>query len=211
MYRREYVSKARRSPTVGTLPATKADKPRQTKNLRTLIIIFNLIVSTTFGQLPYRQNLSSATNSVLTKMDSLFIGSNSVEFRTIGEGSKISDKYLLYADLTKVATEKELLLILDNKDENAAIRGYAYMGYVYVCDKEKKNEKQFNYKFTVYVLSGCLGGTYTFPLFVKKVHTRRPFDPNPRKFVVDQEEKEAIKTENKIRKEQGENERKKDD
>jgi hypothetical protein len=136
-------------------------------------------------------------------MDSVINGSNAVEFRTVGEASRISDRYLLYAELTKVATEKELLAILDCKKENSAIRGYAYMGYVFLCDTEKKKEKAFNYKFSVFVLSGCLGGTYTFPLFVKKVHTRRPFDPYPKKFVVDPEEKEAIKSENKIREEQG--------
>ena len=76
------------------------------------------------------------------------------------------------------------------------------MAYVYLCDKEKKKEKQFNYKFTVFVLSGCIGGTCSFPTFVKKVHTRRPFDPNPRKFVADPDEKDVIKLENKIREEQ---------
>lgn len=158
--------------------------------------------SVALGQLAYRQNLTPETSSILSKMDSLLNGSNCVEFRTIGEASKISERYLLYAELTKVAKEKELLSILDSKDENAAIRGYAYMGYVYICDKEKKKEKQFNYKFTVRVLSGCLGGTYSFPHFVEKVHTRRPYDPVPRKFPIDPQEKEAIKKENEIRKEQ---------
>jgi hypothetical protein len=168
--------------------------------MRVLIIIINIITTATFGQVAYRQTLSLETNSTLSKMDSLLHGS--IEFRTIGEASELSNKYLLYAELTKVAKEKELLLILNCKDENSAIRGYAYMGYVYICDKEKKKEKQFNYKFTVDVLSGCLEGTYTFPLFVKKVHTRRPFDPVPRKFLIDSEEEKAIKMENKIRKEQ---------
>jgi len=175
--------------------------------MRTLIIIFSILTLTTFGQTAdlssARKNLSFETNLVLTKLDSIVGNSTTLEFRTIGEGSRISNMYLTYAELTKVATEVELLSILANQKEKSVVRGYAYMAYVYLCDKEKKKEKQFNYNFTLKVFSGCLVNPYTFSSFVGKVHTRSPFDPYPRKFVVDPEEKEAIKVENKIQKEQG--------
>jgi hypothetical protein len=150
-----------------------------------------------------RTHCSDGTKLALDKMDSLFKGERGVEFKYIGEAGKKSKMYMLYADLLKVATEKELMDILDCEQETVSVRGYAYMAYVYLCDKEKKKEKQFNYNFSVFVLNGCIGSNCSFPAFVKKVHSRRAFDPDPPKYIVNSEEKQVIEMENKIRKEQG--------
>lgn len=156
-----------------------------------------------------RQKYTPDTKTLLSRFDSLFIVKDStLEFKTIGDGGKLSDKYILYGELLKVANENELLSILDDKAEIPTMRGYAYMAYALNCEKNKQKEKPFNYSFKLHTVKGCLGYTMTFDRFRKYCRERNGYEPNPKRYFVDPEEKKAIKEENKIRKEQGENERK---
>ncbi len=180
--------------------------------MKNLIIILIFVSNSLFGQAykKYRESFSLETKQVLNRLDSLMCRDTlskcegQVESRTIGDGGTISKKYLQYAALVNAATEKELLVILDNSKETAAIRGYALMAYVYKCEKDGKKEKLFNYKFNLNMQVGCLGGTYTFPEFNRKIRVRRLYDPIPSYFVRDAIEQEVIRLENEIRKEQGE-------
>jgi hypothetical protein len=177
-------------------------------NRRTEIKIIS-INGQTSPLLSSRQKYNHDTKIILSRFDSLFIAKDStLEFRTIGEASKLSNKYILYSKLLLVASEDELLSILNNKTEIPTMRGYAYMAYALKCDKEKRKEKPLSYSFKLHTLKGCLGYTMTFNEFKKYCRERNGYDPNPKKYFVDPEEKKAIKAENKIRKEQGENERK---
>jgi hypothetical protein len=133
---------------------------------------------------------------------------STLEFKTIGEGGRLSDKYILYGKLLTIASDDELLSILNDKTEIPTMRGYAYMAYALKCDKDKRKEKPLNYSFKLQTLKGCLGYTMTFEKFKKYCRERNGYDPNPKKYFADPEEKKAIKEENKIRKEQGEKERK---
>ena len=178
-----------------------------------LIIIFLLFTTFAHGQtnalLSSRQKYTPDTKTILFRFDSLFIAKDStLEFKTIGEASKLSNKYILYSKLVLVANEDELLSILNDKTEIPTMRGYAYMAYALKCDKDKRKEKPLKYNFKVHTLNGCLGFTMSFEMFKKYCRERHGYDPNPKKYFPDPEEKKAIKEENKIRKEQGENERK---
>jgi len=176
-------------------------------------IIFLLLFSTQiFGQIiskkKYRQTFSIQTNSILNKLDSLMCPDTiancggQMESRIIADGF-ISERYSQYAKLVKVATEKELLAILGDQNELASIRGYALMAYVYKCDKEKKAEKHFNYKFKTMIQIGCECSIYTYEQLYHEIRVRNFYDPNPKHFVMDHKEKEVINQENKIRQEQG--------
>ena len=96
------------------------------------------------------------------------------------------------------------------KTEIPTMRGYAYMAYALKCDKDKRKEKPLSYSFKLHTLKGCLGYTMTFDRFKKYCRERNGYDPNPKKHLIDPdpEETQVIKEENKIRKEQGESERK---
>jgi len=178
------------------------------------IVLFFIFSTPLFGQVVsknrYRQAFSIKTNSILNKLDSIMCPDTlpkcegEMESRLIGENSTISESYLQYAELVKVATEKELLAILDNPNEKSAIRGYALMAYVYKCDKEKKLEKHFNYRFNTMIQVGCIGSIYSYQALYHRIRVRNFYDPNPRHFVMDPKEQEVIKQENKIRQEQGE-------
>jgi len=187
------------------------------------IVIFLFFLSTTLvaqtnAVKKSRTGYSPATNAILTQMDSLFqrdtIGNtvykdnNSkktfcLEGKRVGYEEIVSDKFSLYAKLTKIATEKELLQLLANSNEISPIRGYALMAYVYQCKKANKKEQVFHYHFNVFVLSGCIGAICTYQQFNEKIRVRNFYDPDPHYFVRDANEVNTIKEENKIRQEQG--------
>lgn len=179
------------------------------KNL--IIFLFIFFTASLFGQTysikKSRQWFSEETRAILDSLgprDTLYKGNGGIESQYLGEASVVSKEYLLYSELIKVATEKELLSILDNPNELPYIRAYALMGYVYKCEKEKKPEKHFNYKFRTNVSVGCV--TYSNCSFAEinhKIHVRHFYDPTPRYFVIDSLEQNVIKKENEIRKEQG--------
>lgn len=77
------------------------------------------------------------------------------------------------------------------------------MAYAYKCSGDKKIEKTLNYNFNLLTLNGCLGFTMSFLKFKSYCKKRNGFDPNPCKTIIDPEEKQTIKEENKIRQEQG--------
>jgi hypothetical protein len=166
----------------------------------TIIFIF-LLTNFIYGQ--NRQEYSADTKAILSKLDSLLNRDMQLEFRTVGDGEKLSEKFKLYAKLVKCATEKELLNALNNSKESVSIRGYAYMAYAYKCDSEKKKEQTLNYKFNLHTLNGCVGNDMTFMEFKKYIRKRNMYNPEPKSFVVETQEKKAIVNENKIRKEQG--------
>jgi len=129
---------------------------------------------------------------------------STVEFRNVGEGMRISDKFVLYGKLVKTASEGELLDVVENKQEPKALRAYAYMAYAYQCDSKKRKEKPLNINFKISTLNGCIGYTdVTFPSFKTYIRKRNAYNPDPTYFVRDAEEERVIKEENKIRKEQG--------
>lgn len=178
--------------------------------LPTIFLFFTTFVHGQTGTLlSSRQKYTPDTKTILLRFDSLFNAKDSIlEFKYIGEASKLSDKYVLYSKLILVANEDELLSILNDKTEIPTMRGYAYMAYSLKCNKDKRKEKPLSYGFKLHTLKGCLGHTITFNMFKKYCRERNGYDPNPKKYFVDPEEKKAIKDENKIRKEQGVNERK---
>jgi len=188
--------------------------------MRALILYISFtLVTSLFGQSnavrSSRLAYSQATTEILNQLDSLLYldtlnnGKPDLEYRIVGEASKVSNKFLLYAELVKVAAEKELLDILNNPKELTPVRGYAYMAYALKCDQQKIKEKNLNYNFKLDVQNGCIVQTNcSFSEFKKDIRVRNKYDPNPKYSVIDSEEKKAIKKENKIRKEQGENLRK---
>jgi hypothetical protein len=167
----------------------------------TIIFIF-LLTNFIYGQ--NRQEYSADTKAILSKLDSLLNRDAQLEFRTVGDGGKLSEKFKLYVKLVKYATDKELLDALNNSKESVSIRGYAYMAYAYKCDSEKKKEQTLNYKFNLHTLNGCIGHDMSFFEFKTYIRKRNIYNPEPKSFVIDSNEKKAILNENKIRKEQGE-------
>ena len=167
----------------------------------TIIFIF-LLTNFVYGQT--RQEFSADTKTIFSKLDSLLNLDAELEFRTVGDGGHLSEKFKLYAKLVKCATEKELLVALNNSKESVSIRGYAYMAYAYKCDQEKKKEQALNYSFKLHTLNGCVGSDMTFIEFKKYIRKRNIYNPEPKMFIVDPKEKKAIENENIIRKEQGE-------
>lgn len=151
---------------------------------------------------PYRQSLTDSTRLVLTTLDTLLMPDSTLEFRIVGEGGRQSKKFQTYAHLAKVATEKELLIILDAATEHPAIRGYAYMAYAYKCTKQKKAEVALNYNFSIKSLNGCIVFTLGFKEFKNECKKRDANNPNPRTFTANPQEKKATKSENKTRTEQ---------
>jgi hypothetical protein len=175
-----------------------------------------LIPRTKYRQLAAKNSrlaYSSQTQTNLKRLDSLLYldtvnnGTPDLEFRLVGEASKVSAKFLLYAQLTKSTTEQELLSILKDTNEFAAIRAYAYMAYAWKCDTEKKKEVSLNYSFKLWVQQGCLVRLYSFKDFRKEIRVRNKYNPEPKQTVIPTEEKEVLPLENKIRKEQGVKER----
>jgi hypothetical protein len=180
-----------------------------------LIIFFIFITTFVHGQTSAlsssRQKYTLDTKTILSRFDSLFFAKDStLEFKTIGDGGRLSDKYILYSKLLVTASYDELLSILDDKAEIPTMRGYAYMAYALKCYKDKRKEKPLTYSFKLHTLKGCLGFTMTFGEFKKYCRERNGYNPNPKSHLIDPdpEETQVIKEENKIRKEQGGNERK---
>jgi hypothetical protein len=179
------------------------------QKMKHLLIIITFFTNALFGQTnpikKYREPFSLQTKIILTKLDSLMCPDSltdcggQIESRNIGDGSAISERYLQYAELVKIATEKELLAILDNPTELPSIRGYALMAYVYKCDKEKRTEKHFDYKFKTVIQIGCESSLCTYEQLYHKIRVRNFYDPNPKHRVIDPKEQEVIKQENKIR------------
>ncbi len=174
------------------------------RKLLLIIFILNLFQLISFGQ-----TYSTETKTILYKLDSLLYldtlhnGKLTLEFRQVGEGGNISEKFLLYSKLVKVATEKELLVILNNPKELEPTRGYAYMAYAYRCDQEKRKETTLNYNFKLNTLNGCIGLDDTsFSEFKKYIRERNKYNPNPSHIVNDAQEQRVIEKENQVRKEQ---------
>ncbi|MGZ3884153.1 MAG: hypothetical protein ACXVPQ_00190 [Bacteroidia bacterium] len=171
------------------------------------ILFGSALSSQTLAVKKSRQWYSEQTKAILDSLsckDTLLCnGLGTIESRTIGEGSRLSESYRYYSELVKVATEKELLAILDNPKELTSIRAYALMAYIYQCEKEKKPEKHFNYTFRTNITIGCVTHlNCSFKDLNHRIRVRRFYDPVPRAFV-SSEERRAIQEENKIRKEQG--------
>ncbi len=167
------------------------------------------------GQTDYtqksRQTYSSGTRIILNTLDTLLYldilknQKSELEFRIVGESNRVSDKFLQYGKLVKIATEKELLDILANQNESEVIRGYAYMAYAYKCYQLKKKEENLNYNFKLNILNGCIAyQDMAFSEFKKYIRKRNAYFPNPTHMIIDNQEKNVIENENKIRKEQGE-------
>jgi hypothetical protein len=187
------------------------------KILFLLLLFSSSVYCQTINIEKLRQSYSIETRVILHGLDSLiyldtvnnylrpnFKENFTLEFRKIGESFKTSQKFLLYAKLVNVATEKELLDILNNQNELTVIRGYAYMAYAYKCDQEKKKEKTLNYNFKLNTLNGCEGfNNISFSEFKKDIRVRNAYAPNPTHTVLDSQEIDVRKKENEIRKEQG--------
>lgn len=173
-----------------------------------VFIVFVFLHSFIFGQIS-KENYSNATKAILLRFDSLLCHDVNkpcddwAESKRIGEGSSVSMKYALYAELIKCASEKELLQLLDNSKELVVVRAYAYMAYALKCDNEKRKEKALTYQFNIKLKIGCKGSSYSFSEFKQKVRVRNLYNPVS-KVVFDKEEKQVIKKENQIRQEQGE-------
>jgi len=181
-------------------------------DMKTTSILVTFLFLSAFGSgqtsdQVHRKGYSGKTNSLLIQLDSLLSSNDILEFRAVGDGGRRSDKFVIYTKLVQVAAEDELLGILNDSREYKATRGYAYMAYAFKCDTEKKKEKTLNYNFKIETLKGCIGHTMTFTQFKSYCRQRNSYDPFPKNHFADQEEKQAIQEENKIRKEHGENER----
>ena len=172
---------------------------------------FLFLTTLLFGQTSdnlQRQTYSDTTKTLLSQLDSILKLNPILEFRTVGDGGRHSDKFIIYTKLVGSTTTENLLSILNDSKEFPSTRGYAYMAYAFKCDSQKKKEKKLNYNFKIHSLNGCLGYTMTFNDFKTYCRKRNCYDPNPKNHFADKEEGQVIKVENKIRKEQGENESK---
>ncbi len=115
------------------------------------IIILTLTSAVFYGQykkpcsdVDYKSICSEATKLVLTKLNSLTSSAenNVIEFRVYGNDSVQSEKFIQYTKLYDIATDAELISVIEScsSELSPAIRGYAYMAYAFRCDKEKRKE-----------------------------------------------------------------------
>jgi hypothetical protein len=137
--------------------------------LRSLFLV--LVYSTILHGQPVKNTTirySEQTKQIIKTLDSLYRTDAHkqltlcVESEYIGDTLVPSEKFKLYTMLINTASRPELISIVNDKSTLIPIRAYAYMAYMYQCDKRMAMSQRFNCTFKVNVLIGNIPKRLSF-------------------------------------------------